>query len=235
MVPSFTNKIQGKNIYFIKATSKDCYNYLANLYPCRGYYEMKNYHFICLHSSNDFEVSILYDINAQKKYEVIPQKQLFEDKWEESNFKVETYKWKPKEKVDFYVKHVCIIDENGKDIDKHTYKNPVIEEGRYKDFYLKPFKLVLKDSRPAFEYRHDRKNITLERKTIINIIGSKDEKISREIILKGMQKEVEIELEHSYSENEVELSTNIDFDKTIINNVKCINEPQLIGDNVILT
>jgi hypothetical protein len=227
-------KIKGKNIYFIKAVSSECFHQvnLSNLKPCR-FNEMKSYHFICLTSSDNFSVMELYTADGSLVAKLVPKKQLFEDKWIEKEEDIKQVTWSVGE-VDFYIKHICVEDETGKHIDIKKFTKPVVIEGKYKDFYLQPFKKSLKDSRPAYTYI-DRKNGFTERKATLHIVGSQKEEISKEIILKGMQKEILFEMQHAYSVNKVTVQTDLDFDKCYINGKGITYSPNLSQKGAIFT
>lgn len=231
---SLYNKVKGKNIYFIKAVSKDCFynTNLMNLKPCR-FNELKDYSFICLTSSDNFSVMELYSIDGALVEKIIPKEQLFDDRWEENEKDIKQEKWTVTD-IDFYVKHVCIQDESGTELATENYKNPVIEDGIYKDFYLKTFNVTLKDSRPAYTY-HDRRNGVSKRKTTFHIVGSQKEEISKEVVLEGMTKEVVIEMQHAYSINKITIDTNLDFDKWYLNGKSMIDDPNISKGKGVLT
>ncbi len=231
-------KIRGKKIYFVKAASKECFykDHLSNIKPCRFY--QNEHDFICLISSPSFEVTTLYDTSGFEVAKVVAKKQLYEDPIDEGRADlIEVYSWKVKEPVDFLVTSVHIEDESKAELYRKTY-SPKIERGICTNLNTNLQTVVFEDSRKAYTYsRFSRTNQPIERPTTIYITGlvdGKEQSLKHEVVLRNMQKKMEVKFTQAHSIVEKNIKVDFDFDKFILNGKVITYDPTLVSGQPIL-
>jgi hypothetical protein len=166
--------------------------------------------------------------------EVLQQEEI---NYEERIDWIEVYSWKVKEPVDFLVTSVHIEDESKAELYRKTY-SPKIERGICTNLNTNLQTVVFEDSRKAYTYsRFSRTNQPIERPTTIYITGlvdGKEQSLKHEVVLRNMQKKVEVKFTQAHSIVEKNIKVDFDFDKFVLNGKVITYPPSLVRGQSVL-